>query len=210
IGNKSMLFIATTLAFLGMITVFQVTTQVKQVLPELSMIGPAFIQLMVREFGPTICGLMVATRVGSGIAAEIGSMVVTEQIDALKMSNADPVHYLIAPRFLACSVMLVILAILGCLVATTSGVIMAQLGFGIHPKTFLNLGLVKWSDVVIGLCKAFAYGMAIPVISAHSGLNTKGGSEGVGWATTMAVVNSSFAVIVLDLVISVAGYLVLY
>ena len=100
-GVQSLLFITVTIGFLGMILVYQVATQVEKILPDFSMIGAAFIQIMIKEFAPTIAGMMIATRVGSGIAAEIGSMVVTEQVDALRMCNADPVNYLIVPRFLA-------------------------------------------------------------------------------------------------------------
>lgn len=210
IGNRSLSFISIVLAFLGMITVFQVSHQVQSVIGDLQVIGPSFIQVMVHEFGPTICGLMVATRVGSGIAAEIGSMVVTEQVDALKMSNADPVNYLIVPRFLACSLMLMVLTVYACVVATLSGLMMGMFVFDIHPTTFLSLRMVEWHHVVTGLVKSLAYGMAIPVIAAQSGLRTQGGSEGVGWATTMAVVNSSFAVIVLDLLISVVSFVLVY
>lgn len=209
IGNRSMVFIAVTLGFLGMISIFQVSMQIQQVVPDFSMVGAAFLKVMIREFGPTVAGLMVATRTGSGIAAEIGSMVVTEQVDALRMSNADPVDYLVKPRFVACASMLLVLTVFGVLVATLTGMLMGYYGFGIPPDTFLNLRLVGWRDIVVGAWKAFAYGCAIPIIASHAGLNATGGSEGVGWATTRAVVNASFAVIVLDLLISGFSYVFL-
>ena len=208
IGNRSVPFIATTLGVLGFISVWQVATQISQILPEFSMVGAAFIQMMVREFAPTIPGLMVATRVGSGIAAELGSMVVTEQVDALRMCNADPVAYLVAPRTLACAVMLVMLTVIGTLFATACGLLIAESGFGIPPQTFLSLQLTGIKDVAVGLLKAASYGVAIPIIASHAGLTTTGGSAGVGWATTRAVVNTSFAVIVIDFVISGLAFLV--
>jgi phospholipid/cholesterol/gamma-HCH transport system permease protein len=207
IGNRSVFFIAVTLGILGFISVYQVAHQIAQILPDFSMLGPAFLQIMVREFGPTIVGLMVATRVGSGIAAEIGSMVVTEQVDALRMCNADPVDYLVAPRTVACAVMVLLLTSIGILVAMITGMLIAESAYGISPSTFVDLQLVAPDDVIIGVVKALAYGIAIPIIAADSGLNTHGGSEGVGWATTRAVVNTSFAVIVLDFIISAAGYM---
>lgn len=209
IGNRSVLFVTVTLGFLGLISIFQVAIQIQKVLPDYSMVGAAFLTVMIREFGPTITGLMVATRTGSAIAAEIGSMVVTEQIDALRMSNADPIGYLVVPRFIACGIMLVVLSVFAVLVATATGMVMGRQGFGIPYNTFLNLSLVKWQDVVIGLMKAGAYGFAIPIIAAQAGLSARGGSEGVGWATTRSVVNCSFAVIVLDFFISGFGYLFL-
>ena len=206
IGNRSLLFVTVTLGLLGLITVYQVATQMSQIIPDYTMLGAAFLQMITREFAPTICGLMVATRVGSGIAAEIGSMVVTEQVDALRMNNADPIRYLIVPRTLACAVMMISLSIYAVLVAFLAGMVAGLVAFDIPTQTFANTALVSLFDVGLGLTKAFAYGLAIPIIAGHSGLSTSGGSAGVGWATTRAVVNTSFAVIVLDLVISTGGY----
>jgi phospholipid/cholesterol/gamma-HCH transport system permease protein len=202
IGNQSLLFITVTIGFLGMILVYQVATQVEKILPDFSMIGAAFLQIMIKEFAPTITGMMIATRVGSGIAAEIGSMVVTEQVDALRMCNAEPVNYLIVPRFLASGVMMICLTIYATLVAECTGMLTGMTGFGIHPQTFLSLQLVGKADIISGLVKAFAYGCAIPLIAGQAGLEATGGSEGVGWATTRSVVNASFAVVLLDFVIS--------
>lgn len=202
IGNESVVFITVTIGFLGMILVYQVATQVEKILPDFSMIGAAFLQIMIKEFAPTIAGMMIATRVGSGIAAEIGSMVVTEQVDALRMCNADPVNYLIVPRFLASGLMMVCLTIYATLIGEITGMLTGMVGFGIHPLTFLNVQLVKTGDLVSGVTKAFAYGCAIPLIAGQAGLEATGGSEGVGWATTRAVVNASFAVVLLDFVIS--------
>lgn len=206
IGNRSVPFVVITLGVLGFITVYQVANQVAQILPDFSMLGAAFIQMMCREFAPTITGLMVATRVGSGIAAEIGSMVVTEQVDALKMCNADPVEYLLAPRTLASGVMLVMLSVVGVVSATVAGMLIARAGFGIPYQTFLKFDLVSVSDVMTGVVKALAYGLAIPVIAGQAGLQATGGSAGVGTATTRAVVNTSFAVIVLDFILSGLAY----
>lgn len=208
IGNRSLFFITVTLGFLGLISVYQVATQIEQILPDFSMLGAAFIQMMWREFAPTICGLMIATRVGSGIAAEIGSMVVTEQIDALRMCNADPVRYLIVPRTIACAVMVVVLTVYAVLVATLAGMALGHAAFGISTSTFLSLQLVTTDDVIVGLTKALAYGFWIPIVAGQAGLSASGGSAGVGWATTRAVVNTSFAVVLLDFVISGLGYVV--
>jgi phospholipid/cholesterol/gamma-HCH transport system permease protein len=202
VGNQSVIFITVTLGFLGMILVYQVSTQVERILPDFSMIGPAFLQVLIKEFAPTIGGLMIATRVGSGIAAEIGSMVVTEQVDALRMSNAHPVRYLIVPRFVACTVMMVCLTIYGVLVAEITGMLTGLFGFGIHPLTFLSVRMVDTAGIVSGLVKSLAYGAAIPLLAGQAGLEATGGSEGVGWATTRAVVNGSFAVVLLDFLLS--------
>ena len=101
IGNKSIFFLTVVMGFIGMILVYQTGLQTKRVLPDLSLIGATFLELLIRDLAASIGALMLATRVGAGIAAEIGSMVVTEQVDALRMSAADPVDYLIRPRFIA-------------------------------------------------------------------------------------------------------------
>ena len=174
------------------------------------MVGPAFIQGMVREFAPTITGLMIATRVGSGIAAEIGSMVVTEQVDALRMCNAEPIDYLIAPRFFACIVMSVALTILGAAVGILAGGFIGIVFWNIPAELFFRLNVVTVGDAISGLLKAISYGMAIPIVAGQAGFETYGGSEGVGEATTRAVVNASFVVIVFDLILSGLSYMVLF
>ncbi len=209
IGNKSLLFIAVTLGFIGMVLVFQTCLQLNRVTGDLSLVGAEFAKIMVHEFGPTLTAMMLATRVGAGIAAEIGSMVVTEQVDALRMSRVDPIDYLIVPRFIASLVMTFVLAIVGVVVAMILGALAAKLSFRVNPALFIDVSRVTWGDLTVGLTKCLAYGAAIPVVSGTCGLLARGGSEGVGWATTSAVIGSSFAVIVLDFTISGLGYVFL-
>ncbi|HET9956868.1 MAG TPA: ABC transporter permease [Polyangiaceae bacterium] len=206
IGNRSLVFVCVVLGFIGTILVYQGGLQTQRVVPDLSGLGPTFLELLVKDLAATICALMLATRVGAGIAAEIGSMVVTEQLDALRMCAADPIDYLVKPRFIACLCMTLVLVVIAGSVAFGTGLGAAYVFFEIRPATFASLSLVDVSDVVVGIAKCVAYGAAIPIISAHAGLMTSGGSEGVGLATTRAVVNSSLAVIVLDFLISGAGY----
>lgn len=208
IGNRSLFFLTVVMGFIGMIMVFQAGVQTKRILPELSLLGANYIELMVRDLAASIGSLMLATRVGAGIAAEIGSMVVTEQIDALRMCAADPIDYLIKPRFLASIAMTTALGVWACAVAIATGMLTAYVMFDIRPATFWNLSLLQAGDLILGLTKCLAYGAAIPVVSGHAGLSTFGGSEGVGWATTRAVVSSSLAVIALDMVISGAGFFI--
>jgi len=206
IGNKSLFFLTVVMGFLGMILVYQAGLQNLRILPDLTMLGGTFLELLVRDLAASIGALMLATRVGAGIAAEIGSMVVTEQVDALKMSAADPIDYLVKPRFIASVIMTTVLIVWSAGIATISGVATGYAIFGLSPQTFLNLSLVDVGDLTVGLSKCVAYGAAIPIVSAHSGLTTHGGSEGVGWATTRAVVNSSLAVIILNMIISAIGF----
>lgn len=209
VGNGSVLFITVTMTVLGMIMVMQSGLQTQRVIPELSLLGANIIQLLAREFAPTVCAMMLATRVGAGIAAEIGSMVVTDQVDALRMSGAQPVSYLVVPRFLACVVMVLALSFWSLFVALVAGTFAANTVFDLNVSTFVNFSFVGIGDYVVMILKAVAYGMAIPIVSSQRGLTTFGGSEGVGWATTNAVVHSSLAIILLDLILSIFSYLVI-
>jgi phospholipid/cholesterol/gamma-HCH transport system permease protein len=207
-GNGSVLFITVTMVVLGMIMVVQAGLQTQRVLPELSLLGANIIQLLAREFAPTVCAMMLATRVGAGIAAEIGSMVVTDQVDALRMSGAQPVDYLVVPRLIAGVVMTTALSFWSLLIALAAGTFAANTVFDLNVSTFVNFNLVGLGDYTVMLLKGMTFGVAIPIVSSQRGLTTFGGSEGVGWATTNAVVHSSVAIIVLDLFLSVGGYIV--
>ncbi|MFO0673149.1 MAG: ABC transporter permease [Polyangiaceae bacterium] len=167
-----------------------------------------FLQLLVRDFAASIGALMLSTRIGAGIAAELGSMVVTEQVDALRMCAADPIDFLVAPRFVAGVVMTGFLVVLGGAVTFFAGALTAHLAFEVPYSTFITAHAVRLGDLLTGIAKCIAYGAAIPIVSSHSGLSTFGGSEGVGWATTRAVVNSSLAIIMLNFFISGAALLV--
>lgn len=206
-GNRSLLFLTVTMGFLGMISVYQGCIQAMKVLPDLSMAGAVFIMAMIREFGPTITAMMLATRVGTGIAAEIASMTVTDQVEALKVSNTDPVTFLVAPRFLAYFVMAFACTVYSCVVAVGAGLLMGVTKFQLNPHTFLSLAMTEWSDFYIGLAKTFCYAVAVPILAADSGFRAVGGSEGVGWATTRAVVNSLFAIVALNFAVSGIGFL---
>ncbi len=205
IGNKSLVFIIVTLGFIGMVMTYEACLQLSRVTGDYSQLGTQFIRLVVSDFGPTLTALMLATRVGAGIAAEIGSMKVTEQIDALRMSGVLPIDYLIVPRFIACIIMTLMLTVLGGAIMYGAGGLTAQYSFGVNPNLFFDLTLLRPRHLVMMIVKALAYGAAIPVVAGFCGLRARGSSEGVGWATTAAVIGSSFSVIVLDFVISAAA-----
>ncbi len=207
LGNRSVLFIAVTLGFISMVLVFQTCLQINHITGDLSQVGAEFAKILVHEFGPTLTAMMLATRVGAGIAAEVGSMVVTEQVDALQMCGVDPIEYLISPRFLASLLMTAVLTVLGITVALGMGALIAYLSFHVNPRIFFDLSRIQPGDLATGMAKVVAYGAAIPIVSGFCGLTTHGGSEGVGGATTRAVIASSFAVIALDLFLSCTGLL---
>jgi phospholipid/cholesterol/gamma-HCH transport system permease protein len=208
IGNRSVVFLSVTMGCIGMILVYQAGLQTKRVVPDFTLIGATYLELLVRDLAASIGSLMLATRVGAGIAAEIGSMVVTEQVDALRMCAADPIDYLLVPRFKASMIMTVVLIVWSGTVAFVAGGITAWVAFDVPARTFWNISLLDWGDLITGFVKCLAYGATIPIVSGHAGLSTFGGSEGVGWATTRAVVNSSLAIIMLNLFISATAFVV--
>jgi phospholipid/cholesterol/gamma-HCH transport system permease protein len=205
IGNKSLLFVAVTLGFIGMVMVYQSCLQLERITGDLSRVGPEFLKLLIQDFGPSLTALMLATRVGAGIAAEVGSMKVTEQIDALRMSGVTPIDYLIVPRLIACVVMAYVLTTFACVVAFAAGGLTAWSSYGLNPRTFFSMARVEWFDLGLGMIKTGAYAIAIPVVAGACGLGARGSSEGVGAATTAAVIGGSLAVIVLNFVLSGAG-----
>lgn len=206
IGNNSVFFVTVVMACIGLIGIYQTGTQSKRLIPDFTLMGAQYLQLTVRELAPTVGSLIIATRVGAGIAAEIGSMVVTEQVDALRMCAADPIDFLVKPRFIASIVMTTALVIWIATVMFFAGAVTAFSFFDVSFRTFFSFAMFVPGDLYVGLIKCVVYGAAIPVVSGYCGLSTFGGSEGVGWATTRAVVNSCLAVVILDLVISVPTF----
>ncbi|MBU0553589.1 ABC transporter permease [Myxococcota bacterium] len=201
IGNRSALFILITQGFLGAILNLQSGYQALRVLGDASMIGEQLLPLLIRQLGPTLTGLMIATRVATGIAAELGSMKVTEQIDALRMCNASPVDFLVKPRLIASIMMVPVLTILGILSAFIVGAATVYAVFGTNPRTYATFDQITLLDPIECMLKALSYGALIPIIASAAGLAARGGSEGVGEATTRAVVSASLTVILVDFLI---------
>lgn len=208
IGNRSAFFLSVSMGFIGMIMVFQSGMQAAHVVPDYTLLGPFYIKLLVRDFAASIGAMPLATRVGAGIAAELGTMKVTDQIDALRMCAAEPIDYLLVPRFLGSLVMGLVLLVWAGFVALVAGMFTANTVFDVNFHTFVDFRLVTTGDMVTGVAKCIAYGAAIPIVSAHRGLNAFGGAEGVGRATTDAVVHSTLAIIILNFILSALGYFV--
>jgi phospholipid/cholesterol/gamma-HCH transport system permease protein len=207
IGVRSTSVVVLTGIFSSMVITIQFAAQLARFGAK-EWAGNAVGVTLARELGPVLTALMVGGRVGAGIAAEIGSMVVTEQVDALRKCAADPIDFLVKPRFLASLVMTTVLIVWAGAIAFLSGAVTAYVAFDVPLRTFFNMSLVDWGDMSTGLAKCVAYGAAIPIVSGYCGLSTFGGSEGVGWATTRAVVNSSLAIIILNAFISTAGLMI--
>ncbi|MBK6579136.1 MAG: ABC transporter permease [Sandaracinaceae bacterium] len=209
IGNGSMFFMGITMAFIGAIVAYQMGLQTRKIIPDMSLLGATFLKLQVRDLIASVGAMPLATRVGAGIAAEIGSMVVTEQTDALRMSAADPVDFLVVPRFIASVVMGTVVLCVGGAISILSGMVVCMVMFDVNPNTFFNFSMLTSGDVILGLLKMITYGGTIAIVSSQRGLRTFGGSEGVGIATTEAVVGSLFGIIIWQFILSAVGYVLL-
>lgn len=167
-------------------------------------VGNVVAIILVRELGPVLTSLMVAGRNASGIASELGSMKVTEQIDAMRALGTDPVQKLVTPRMIATALMLPCLTVIDDFVGMVGGWVIARLVYALPSLQYWSTTwrALGWSDLGQGLLKPFIFSFAISLIGCFYGLRTKGGTQGVGRATTQAVVAASVAIFVLDLFIS--------
>jgi len=203
IGANSVPVVVVTALSTGMVLALQSHIGFKRFNAE-TLVGTVVALSMTRELGPVLTGLIVAGRAGSSMAAELGTMRVTEQIDALVTLATNPIHYLIVPRFLAGLIMLPVLTICADMVGIAGGYIVSTRILGANPviyirrtRDFLELG-----DVFNGLFKSAVFGMAIAIISCYAGFYTVGGAEGVGKATTRAVVISSMLILISDYIMT--------
>jgi phospholipid/cholesterol/gamma-HCH transport system permease protein len=203
IGVGSLTVVLLTGMFTGMVLALQSGLTLDQ-FGARSMVGRLVSASMVKELGPVLTGLMVAGRVGSGIAAELGSMVVTEQIAALRALGTDPIRKLVLPRILAGLVMVPLLTVVSGGVGMVGGWIVTVTQLQVASSVYWNSVVVGLyiQDVWMGLIKPFFIGFTIVSIGCHVGLRTRGGTQGVGRATTNAVVASSVAVIAVDFLVT--------
>ena len=208
IGVGSLPIVLLTGLFTGMVMALQSSVELSKFGADIY-IGNLVGASMVRELGPVLCSLMVAGRAASGIAAEIGSMRVTEQIDALQSFGTDPIKKLVTPRLLAALIMLPILTMLADLVGILGGLIVAVFRLGIPADVYIE-GVLNTlaqggfvlrfipKDFISGLMKPFIFGGIIALTASYYGLNTKGGTEGVGEAATRSVVACSVSILATD------------
>ncbi len=159
---------------------------------------------VVRELAPVLAGLMVAGRVGAAMAAELGTMRVTDQIDALRTLSTDPMKYLIAPRLLAGVLALPLLVVVADILGVMGGFIVAtaKLGFSAHSYLTNSMNFLQWSDVSLSLVKAAVFGLIVALMGCYHGFNSRGGAQGVGAATTSAVVSASILILAFDYVLT--------
>lgn len=199
VGVRSVPVVAITGTFIGMVMAVQMFDQFQR-MGLATRLGSMINITLVRELGPVLAATMLAGRVGCAIAAELATMRVSEQVDALSCLGANPLHYLVVPRLMACTLLIPLLTIMADFMGIMGGGLICTRIYGIEPHFYWahSEGFVKMWDVVMGLIKAVFFGVAIALISCHRGLNSQAGAEGVGRASTEAFVASFVAILVID------------
>ena len=199
IGYYSLPVVGMTTLFTGMVLALQSHTGFSRFNAEGAIAGVVVLSV-TRELAPVLAGLMVAGRVGAAIAAEIATMRVTEQIDALRTLSVNPFKYLIAPRLIAATFMLPLLVFIGDIIGVFGGYLVAVYSLGFSAANFLSQtwDILEYIDVASGLFKAGTFGFIVAVMGCYHGFNSARGAQGVGTATTNAVVSSSILILIFN------------
>jgi phospholipid/cholesterol/gamma-HCH transport system permease protein len=204
IGVQSLPVVAVIGTFTGMVLAVQSYNQFRAFGLE-TQLGGVIDKSMFRELGPVLAATMLAGRVGSAMAAELGTMRVTEQIDALSAMGANPVHYLVVPRFLSCLLLIPSLTVMAMFMGVAGGYFYCVSIIGIDSHHYLTNArrVVENWDLFYGIVKSFFFGASIGIISCYRGFNCQPGAEGVGRAATTSFVYSFVIIIILDLLLSI-------
>jgi phospholipid/cholesterol/gamma-HCH transport system permease protein len=199
IGVKSMSIVGITSLFIGMVLALQTAYALSDFGGAL-FIGKIVSLSLVRELAPVLMSLMVGGRVGAGITAEIGTMKVTEQIDALRALATNPVRKLVVPKVMACTIMLPLLTSIACFIGILGGLLIAvgSLHLSANFYTRSVIETLHYNDLASGIGKTFFFGFGIGLIGCYNGLRTSGGADGVGRSTTATVVTASITVLIMD------------
>lgn len=207
IGYFSLPVVGLTAIFTGMVLALQSYTGFSRFSAE-GAIASIVVLSVTRELGPVLAGLMVAGRVGASMAAEIGTMRVTDQIDALTTLSTNPMKYLVAPRLLAGIIALPILVLVADVLGVLGGYIIATYKLGFNGASYIHntIDFVQTQDVLSGLAKAAVFGFLITLLGCFQGYNSRGGAQGVGAATTAAVVMASILILGFDYVLTEAFF----
>lgn len=203
IGYYSLPVVGLTALFTGMVLALQTHTGFSRFAAE-SAVATVVVLSMTRELGPVIAGLMVAGRIGAAIAAEIGTMRVTDQIDALETLSTNPYKYLVVPRIIAGTVTLPMLVLVSDIIGVFGGYLVATYKLGFNPAGYIQqtYDYMRSEDVISGLVKAAVFGFIVALMGCYNGYHSRGGAQGVGAATTYAVVSASIMILLLDYVLT--------
>lgn len=191
-------------SFAAVVTIIESSFHMKLVVQNDSLV-PGFASLLIlRELGVVVSSLLLTSRVGAGLAAEVGSMQVTEQIDALRMLGIDPIRFLVVPRLVACVIGGLILSLIANITCLYFAMLVSEVRLGYSSGSFLTgmRTFVSYQDLVFAMIKGACFGAVIPLISCFFGFRCESGAEGVGLATTNSVVAASVSIIVLDFVLT--------
>ena len=207
IGYFSLPVVGLTALFTGMVLALQSYTGFSRFSAE-GAVATVVVLSMTRELGPVIAALMVAGRVGAAMAAEIGTMRVTDQIDALTTLSTDPLRYLVAPRLVAGLVTMPMLVIVADIIGVFGGYLVGVYRFDFNPAAYLTNTeqYLETRDVVSGLVKAGVFGLIVTLMGCYHGYYSQGGAQGVGQATTYAVVSASVMILVSDYILTAAFF----
>lgn len=202
-GMQSILIVFFVTLFIGIVLAMQGAYQLDK-LGAVRYVASLISVSVCREIGPVLIALVIAGRVGAAIAAELGTMKVTEQIEALETMALNPIRFLVVPRFLALLVMLPALTIIGDVAGMFGGYLVGVYNLKISPGLYIktNFDFLVMKDIMTGLFKSFVFAMIIAMIGCYQGLNTSGGAEGVGRSTTLSVVTSFILIILADCVLT--------
>jgi phospholipid/cholesterol/gamma-HCH transport system permease protein len=199
LGVRSMGIVAVTSIFIGMVMTIQFAFGLRR-FGGLEYIPRVVVLSFARELAPTLTAVIVGGRIGSGMAAEVGAMNVTEQVDAIRALGADPVKKLVVPRVVASILVMPILGIFAFSLGTLGAIFICRFQFGVSEQFFVQSALetLQMADFISGLAKTPVFGLIIAIVGCHFGLRTTGGTEGVGLSTTRTVVVVSIAILVAD------------
>lgn len=198
-GVKSLSIVVLSALAIGMVMVLQLAFSFKR-FGAAALVGPVVSLAIVRELGPIMTSLLVGGRVGSGITAEIGSMKVTEQIDAIRTLGADPIKKLVVPRLIAAVIVFPFLTIIADFVGIFGGLVIANIELGVSPTQYIESTIlgVTFTDFLTGVLKTIFFGIIVATVGCYVGMKAEGGTQGVGRATTVTVVTALILIIISD------------
>jgi phospholipid/cholesterol/gamma-HCH transport system permease protein len=204
VANQSLWIIVLCVCFAAVVTILESSFHMRIVVHNDSIVPGFAAMLILRELGAVITALLLTSRVGAGIAAEVGIMETTEQIEALKMLGIDPIDYLLIPRLIGCILGTIVLTLLADLICIYCAMLVSHVHLGFTTGMFLSAmrRFVEFKDLIYSGIKGACFGAIIPLVSCYFGFRCKPGAEGVGNATTNSVVTSSILIIIVDFMLS--------
>lgn len=203
LGVRSVGIVAVTSVFIGMVMTIQFAWGLRR-FGGIEYIPRVVVLSFVRELGPTLTAVIVGGRIGSGMAAEVGAMNVTEQVDAIRALGADPAKKLVLPRVLAAMLVMPVLSMFAVTLGTAGAVLICKTQFDISAHLFMRSSLENMllADFISGIAKTPVFGFLIAIVGCHFGLKTRGGTEGVGTSTTRSVVVISISILIADFILT--------